>query len=84
MRQARNGLENFAYSMRNTVQDSGVADKLSAEDKDAINKAVDGVIEWLDNNQVRRRGAEWPSALTRCVAVCCHIQDGIFSTCYQG
>ena len=51
--QARNGLENYAYSMRNTIKDANLADKLSAEDKEAIEKAVDKVVEWLDHNQVR-------------------------------
>ena len=50
--QARNGLENYAYSMRNTIKDANLADKLSAEDKAAIEKAVDHVVEWLDHNQV--------------------------------
>ena len=51
--QARNGLENYAYSMRNTIKDGTVADKLTAEDKEAIDKAVDKTIDWLDHNQAR-------------------------------
>ena len=51
--QARNGLENYAYSMRNTIKDANLADKLSSEDKEAIEKAVDRVVDWLDHNQVR-------------------------------
>ena len=39
--------------MRNTIKDANLADKLSAEDKEAIEKAVDKVVEWLDHNQVR-------------------------------
>lgn len=50
--EARNGLENYAYSMRNTIRDTAVADKLSAEDKEAIEKAVESTIEWLDHNQL--------------------------------
>lgn len=49
--------------MRNTIKDANLADKLSAEDKEKIEKAVDKVVEWLDHNQVsvgirqeRRRG----------------------------
>lgn len=51
--QARNGLENAAYGLRNTVRDTNLADKLSAEDKEAIEKAVDKVVDWLDHNQVK-------------------------------
>lgn len=50
--EARNGLENYAYSMRNTIREGGVAEKLSAEDKEAIEKAVDAAIEWLEANQL--------------------------------
>lgn len=50
--EARNGLENYAYSMRNTIKESGVAEKLSKEDIEAIEKAVDSTIEWLDHNQL--------------------------------
>ncbi len=38
--------------MRNTIKDANLADKLSAEDKEKIEKAVDKVVEWLDHNQV--------------------------------
>ncbi|EFN51789.1 heat shock protein 70 [Chlorella variabilis] len=50
--EARNGLENAAYGLRNTVRDTNLADKLSAEDKEAIEKAVDKVVDWLDHNQL--------------------------------
>jgi heat shock protein 1/8 len=50
--EARNGLENYAYSMRNTMKESQVADKLSPEDKEALDKAIDEAIEWLDHNQL--------------------------------
>lgn len=45
-------------------QDANLADKLSPEDKEAIEKAVDKTVEWLDHNQV---GAE-KSAARGCVA----------------
>merc|ERR1719158_1053281 len=38
--EARNGLENYVYSMKNTLNDSekGVADKISDDDKETIEK----------------------------------------------
>ncbi|KDD74618.1 heat shock protein Hsp70, partial [Helicosporidium sp. ATCC 50920] len=48
--EARNGLEQYAYSMRSTLSD--VADKLSAEDKSTIEAAVDKTVKWLDANQL--------------------------------
>src|ERR1044072_3992316 len=50
--EAKNSLENYAYNMRNTVKDEKFAGKLSVEDKQKIEKAVDETIEWLDRNQL--------------------------------
>jgi L1 cell adhesion molecule like protein len=49
--EAKNGLENYAYSLRNTVRDDKVASKLSSDDKDQLNKIIDDTIHWLDANQ---------------------------------
>ncbi|KAG9455902.1 hypothetical protein H6P81_000410 [Aristolochia fimbriata] len=50
--EAKNALENYAYSMRNTVRDEKFAGKLPAADKEKIEKAIDGAIQWLDGNQL--------------------------------
>jgi len=51
--EARNALESYAYSMKHTLGDSarGVADKIGDDDKETIEKALEGVNEWLDDNQ---------------------------------
>jgi len=49
--ESKNKLENYAYSVRNTTKEDNLKDKLSAEDKAAIDKAVDETIKWLDHNQ---------------------------------
>ncbi|KAG8468922.1 hypothetical protein KFE25_007440 [Diacronema lutheri] len=51
--EARNALENYVYSMKNTISDAdkGVADKISDSDKETIEKALDDANEWLDDNQ---------------------------------
>jgi heat shock protein 5 len=48
----RNSLEGYAYNLRNTITDEekGLADKISEEDAEAINEAVDECLEWLDDN----------------------------------
>jgi len=48
---AKNGLENYAYSMKNTVNDEKVAGKLEGDDKENILKAVDEAVTWLESNQ---------------------------------
>merc|ERR1719352_178240 len=50
--EAKNNLENYAYSMRNTLKDSKFEGKVSDEDKEKLNKAIDEAIEWLDANQL--------------------------------
>jgi len=49
--EAKNGLENYAYSLRNTIRDENVSNKLSSEDKEKLNKAIDETIQWLEHNQ---------------------------------
>jgi len=48
---ARNGLENYAYSMKNTINDEKVASKLDATDKQTVKDAIDEALRWLENNQ---------------------------------
>jgi len=48
---ARNGLEGYAFSMRNTITDSDkLGDKISEEDKETIQNAVNEVVEWLEEH----------------------------------
>jgi heat shock 70kDa protein 1/2/6/8 len=49
--EAKNGLENYSYSMKNTVNDPNVGGKLDESDKKALLEAVDGAIHWLESNQ---------------------------------
>jgi hypothetical protein len=50
--EAKNGLENYAYSMRNTIRDDKVAEKLPGDDKAKIEHAVEDVLKWLESNQL--------------------------------
>ncbi|CAO3642066.1 unnamed protein product [Mucor hiemalis] len=47
--QAKNGLESYAYNLRNTLQDEKVGGALPAEDKEKLKTASDETIAWLDN-----------------------------------
>jgi len=48
----RNGLEGYAYNLRNTLNDEekGIADKISEEDKEKLEEAVKETLDWLDEN----------------------------------
>ena len=50
--EAKSGFENYAYSMRNTINDpSNAGGKLAESDKSAILSAVDEAIKWLETAQ---------------------------------
>jgi len=54
--EARNSLENYAYSVRNALNDKEkVAGKLEAEDQATVENAVKETIEWLDLNQAAEK-----------------------------
>merc|ERR1712094_36441 len=48
--EAKNSLENYSYSMKNTMADEKLAGKLSDEDKSVEDK-INETISWLDANQ---------------------------------
>jgi heat shock protein 5 len=50
--QAKNDFENYVYTLKNQLNDKEkLGAKLSTEEKETIEKAVDAKIAWLDNNQ---------------------------------
>ncbi|OIB97523.1 hypothetical protein A7L02_18875 [Acinetobacter baumannii] len=48
---AKNALESYAYSLRNTLSDSKVDEKLDAGDKEKLKAEIDKTVAWLDDNQ---------------------------------
>eukprot|EP01133_Synstelium_polycarpum_P006585 gene6585-7643_t len=52
---AKNKLENYAYTIRNTIRDDKVAKNLSKDDKKAIEDASDETIAWLEANQTAEK-----------------------------
>src|SRR5271154_4512404 len=52
---AKNGLESYAYSLKNTMSDSKVDEKLDAADKEKLKSAIDKTISWLDENQTAEK-----------------------------
>merc|ERR1712129_656922 len=49
--EAKNGLENYCYSLKGTINDEKVADKIPADDKKALEDKMAETIQWLDANQ---------------------------------
>ena len=90
---SRNGLEGYCYNLKNMLEDDekGLADKLSADEKETIEKAVQETLDWVDENQqadaeeFKEKQREIGACLGRCACVCfvfrcsvvplCHIAD---------
>ncbi|EMG46115.1 Heat shock protein SSA3 [Candida maltosa Xu316] len=49
--QAKNQLESYAYSLKNTISDGELKDKIAADDKEKLSKTIDETISWLDASQ---------------------------------
>jgi L1 cell adhesion molecule like protein len=52
---AKNGLESYAYNMKQTVEDAKSKAKISDEDQAAILAKVNETIAWLDGNQTAEK-----------------------------
>ncbi|KAG5183768.1 heat shock protein 70 [Tribonema minus] len=53
--EAKNGLENYAYSLRNSLNEPNVADKMDPGDKSSLETAINDTIKWLDTNQTAEK-----------------------------
>jgi len=48
--EAKNGLENYCYSIKNTLKDEKLKDKFDATEKSTVEKAVDDALKWVESN----------------------------------
>ncbi|KAJ5220901.1 uncharacterized protein N7469_009788 [Penicillium citrinum] len=51
--QAKNGLESYAYSLKNTITEGKL--QMSDDDKKKIEDKISEIISWLDNNQTAEK-----------------------------
>ena len=77
--EAKNGLENYAYNMKNTMNDENVGGKIDPDDKAKIMAAVEEAITWLDGNQTAEVD-EFEDKQKELEGVC----NPIISKMYQG
>ncbi|CAH2355537.1 heat shock protein Ssa2p [[Candida] railenensis] len=47
---AKNTLESYTYSLKNTISDGEMKDKISEDDKEKLTKAIEETIAWLDDS----------------------------------
>merc|ERR1712216_750106 len=53
--EAKNGLENYCFTMRNTLNEEKLKEKFEGDDKEKIEKAVQDTLDWLDKNQLAEK-----------------------------
>merc|ERR1712050_738201 len=53
--EAKNGLGNYCFTMRNTMQEEKLKDKFESGDKEKIENAVQETLDWLDKNQLAEK-----------------------------
>merc|ERR1712019_256403 len=76
---AKNGLESYCFNMKTTIEDEKVKDKISDDDRKAINDKCDEAIKWLDANQLAEV-EEFNDKQKEVEAVC----NPIITKLYQG
>jgi len=77
--ESKNGLENYAYNMRNTIKDEKIASNLDPADKKKIEDAVEAAIQWLDQNQLAESD-EFDDKMKELESIC----NPIIARMYQG
>jgi len=53
--ESKNGLENYCYTMKNTLTEEKLKEKFEEADKKKIEEAVDEALSWLDKNQLAEK-----------------------------
>merc|ERR1712183_754034 len=53
--EAKNGLENYCFNLRNSMDDPNLKDKFEEGDKEKIEEAVKDALDWLDKNQLAEK-----------------------------
>ncbi|TGZ62404.1 hypothetical protein CRM22_007466 [Opisthorchis felineus] len=76
---AKNALEGYAYSMKQTVEDDKVKDKISESDRKLISDKCSEVISWVDGNQTAEKD-EYEHKQKELEKVC----NPIIAKMYQG
>lgn len=48
--EAKNALENYLYSVKNTLNDDKWKDKIKEEEKTSVNATLETVTKWFESN----------------------------------
>ena len=76
--EAKSKLENYCLSLKNSINDEKLQDKIISEDKTTIQDIIDKELKWLDDNQDLDK-EEYESKYTEIEALCAPIMSKIYS-----
>merc|ERR1712137_361355 len=76
--EAKNALENYCYSMKNTLDDEKVKDKISEDDKKKASEAIDEALKWLEGNQLAEK-EEFEHKRKEIEGICTPIMTAMYS-----
>merc|ERR1719498_1502978 len=76
--EAKNSLENYCYSMKSSLDDEKVKEKLAADERERAQKAVDGALAWLDGNQMAEK-EEFEHQRKEVEAVCSPLMASMYA-----
>jgi len=48
--EAKNGLENYCYSVRSSLKDDKIKDKFSKDERSSLESSVDEALKWIESN----------------------------------
>jgi len=81
--ESKGKLENYCYSLKNSVNDEKLADKIQEEDKKTIISKVEETLKWLDENQMNS-AEEYDTKQKVLEEICSPIMQKIYQAGAQG
>jgi len=76
--ESKNALENYCYSMKSTLGDDKVKDKIPADDKAKAEAAIEEALKWLEGNQLAEK-EEFEHKRKEVEGVCTPIMTAMYS-----
>jgi L1 cell adhesion molecule like protein len=76
--EAKNGLEQYAYNLKQSITEEGVKDKLSDEDKKTIEESCGNTLKWIEGNE-SADAAEFEAEKKKLEGICMPIMAKIYA-----
>ncbi|CEM31018.1 unnamed protein product [Vitrella brassicaformis CCMP3155] len=77
--EAKNALENYCFTMRNTMQEEKIQEKIDEADKKAVEDKIKETLDWLDRNQLAEK-EEFEAKTKEIEGVCNPIMMKIYQS----